>query len=131
MQRRAFIGVALASVTRAYSAQADVAEVLERLVSALSEANVPLFLGTFAKDFADRETLRAYISGLVGSYEVTSSVRYLGDSGDAGRVDWYMEFRSRQTGTVVARRQQEVTIEVRSKKISKLSPIDLFKPPAV
>ncbi len=130
---------ALLSIAAAFAfadAHDDVIEAVTLMAGALTEVNVPQFMGTFSKDMPEYATLETNVTALVKQAEVSSSIVPLTEEGDDQTrkidLDWALQVRSlEQDGPIVQRREVihcELHKEKKRWKIVALKPLDFFAP---
>jgi hypothetical protein len=110
-------------------AEKTVLEIVAPMAAALAADDIIGFFEPIAEDAPDRGKLRAYITALVGQFEITSSVLVKRQENGSAELDWYMELKSLATQSVIERRRDAVTVRVRNEKIQSLQPVDFFAPP--
>jgi hypothetical protein len=114
----------------------DVIEVVTSMAGALTEVNVPKFMGAFSKDMPDYDTLQNNVTGLINQAEVSSSITPLAEDGDEQArkidLDWVLQVRSLEQDGPIVQRRQVVHCELRKEKkhwkVVALKPLDFFAP---
>jgi len=137
MTRRRAILVALAAAPLQADDAGDIWELLTETAAALSAGKPDDFLAAFERSMQGYQMLASGISGLLGEYEVQSSIELLSEEGSGStrtvELDWYLELVEQQDETNVARRRDQITCHLVKKgkkwKIIALEPISFFTPP--
>src|ERR1035438_110942 len=77
---------------------ADIIDVFTAMAAALSDTNVPEFMGAFDKDMPGYGKLKTDVTALMTQADISSSVEPIKDEGDdAARkmdLDWFLQVRS-------------------------------------
>jgi hypothetical protein len=115
----------------------DVWELLTQAAASLSGGNETEFLEAFDRSMPGYQMLASDVSGLLGEYEVQSSIELLSEEGSGStqtvELDWYLELVEQQDETNVTRRRDRVTCRLKKTgkkwKIVALEPIAFFAPP--
>lgn len=131
MQRRGLLLFGLAAAVLHGDDRTDALDSVAPLAAALSEGDSGMALDLLPRDAPNFSELRANLSALMAQAEVTSSVEVLQASPGAADLDWYMEIRSRETGTIVERRRGKVSIRFRRRKLLALEPASMFAAPKI
>jgi hypothetical protein len=136
MTRRGLIFAVLATRLHADDS-AGVWELLTQAAAALSQGDPVGFLAVFDRSMPGYSMLETNISGLVGEYEVRSSIEPLVEEGDGHtrtiELDWLLELVEQQDETNITRRRERVRCKCAKNgkkwKIVSLDPIAFFAPP--
>jgi hypothetical protein len=115
----------------------DIWELLTQAAAALSAGNAREFLDAFDRSMPGYQMLATNISGLVGEYEVESSIELLTEQGTGStrtiELDWYLQLIEQQDETNTIRRREGVTcrlMKIEKKwRIVALEPIAFFASP--
>ena len=127
-----FLILAGATGVGAGATRQQILHLVTPLAAALSEGDAGAFMAEIPEDVPDRETLAANVEGLLAAAIVTSSVAVIEITSREARLEWYMEIKSRATGTVVERRRQIVSIQLgRSDQLMAIQPVRVFRPPGL
>lgn len=106
------------------------------MTAALTEVDVPEFMGVFDKNMPGYERLKQNVTALVDQAEVASSVEPIKNEGSetnrAVDLDWYLQVRSLVQDGPIVRRRQVVHLELMQDKkrwrVVSIAPIDFFAP---
>ncbi len=99
------------------------------MAAALSAGDVAAFLEPIDRGFAELDTLRGYVTGLLDAADVTNSVEVLTIEGNHVELDWQMRLRSRIPGSASEERRQTLKVELNAKgRILSLQPVAFFRP---
>jgi len=117
-------------------AQAEVVDLFNSMLAALSDDNVPGFMAAFDRDMPDYGKLKAQITGLVDEGDIGSDVEPVKNEGDDTHrsvdLDWYLVIRSSVANGPSVHRRQIVHCELRKEKkhwkIVSISPLTFFAP---
>ena len=131
MTRRAVLLLAAAACVASADERTEVLEILSPLASDLSNGDADAFLRRISADAPNRTELADHIRGLLAQAEMTCSIRLLSYDEGRAELDWYMEIRSRVSGSVMERRKQTVIVRLRNREVLSLEPVEFFKPAAV
>jgi hypothetical protein len=130
--RRAVLSMAAATTIAAFADErTEVLEIVSPLASALSNGDADAFMRLIPDDSPNRTQLTDNIRALLAQAEMTCSIQLRNYEHGKAELDWYMEIRSRATGSVTERRKQIVTVRVRNRGVFSIDPVDFFKPAAV
>lgn len=103
-------------------------QIVSKMAASLSSGDAAGFLAPVDKSLADFPLLRDNVYALVAEAEATSSIEIIRTTSDATELDWYLELRSRVTGSLAERRREPVTVQVSRGKIQSLKPVSFFAP---
>jgi len=117
-------------------AHAEVIDLFNSMLAALSDDNVPGFMAAFDRDMPDYDKLKAQITALVDEADIGSDVEPLKNEGDDTHrsvdLDWYLVIRSSVANGPSVQRRQIVHCELRKEKkhwkIVAISPLTFFAP---
>jgi hypothetical protein len=118
----------------------EMLDLLARMASALSESDAAGFLRHCDRAMPGYSQLQQHLIALVAGWEATSSISITREAGDASRrdmtADWALDLRGRHTGTgPMERRRLDLAISTerrgKSWRVTRLEPIDFFRPPEV
>jgi hypothetical protein len=123
----------LAAPLRADDAS-DIWELLTDAASALSAGSSNDFMRDFDRSMPGYEILANNIAGLVGEYEVQSSIELLSEEGSGAartvELDWILQLVQQEDETNASRRRDRVTCRVmkmgKKWRIVSLEPIAFF-----
>lgn len=115
----------------------DIWDLLTQAAAALSDGNAAEFMQAFDRSMPGYEMLASNISGLLGEYEVQSSIELLSEEGSGStqtvELDWYLELIEQVDETNLTRRRERITCRLmkmgKKWKIVSLEPIAFFAPP--
>jgi hypothetical protein len=127
--RRRFLLLALAPALLRADDRTDALDAIAPLASALSDGDAGTVIDRLPRDAPNYAELRSNVSALITQAQVTSSVEVLDAASGKAELDWYMEIRSRETGTVVERRRGRVSIRFRGRKLLAIEPASMFAAP--
>jgi hypothetical protein len=128
MRRRGFLCAPLYVLPAFAGIRDDTLQIVSKMASALSSGEPGEFLACVDKSAPDFNLLRDNVFALATEAEVTSSIEIIRTEGDVAELDWSMELRSRETGTVAEQRREAVTVRVSRGKIQSLKPVSFFAP---
>ena len=115
---------------------ADIIDVFTAMAAALSDTNVPEFMGAFDKNMPGYGKLKTDVTALMTQADISSSIEPIKDEGDDAAhkmdLDWFLQVRSlSQAGPMVTRREI-IHCELRKQgkhwKIVSLQPMEFFAP---
>jgi hypothetical protein len=113
---------------------ADIIDVFAAMAAALSDTNVPEFMGAFDKDMPGYGKLKTDVTALMTQADISSSIEPIKDEGDDNArkmdLDWFLQVRSlSQAGPIVTRREiihAELRKQGKHWKIVSLQPMEFF-----
>lgn len=116
---------------------AETWDVVATLAAALAEPNDAAFMKPVSKSFEQHGLIQRYVTALVQTNEIVSSISPLMNKGDEKQrtlqVDWYMEIQPRSPGGLLSRRHETVKLALvkigKRWMITALSPVEFFAPP--
>jgi hypothetical protein len=108
----------------------DALESVAPLAAALSDGNATAFVQHLPQDAPNFAQLRDNARALIAQAEVTSSIEVL-KQGEITQLDWYMEIKSRATGTIIEGRRGIVRIKHQGRRLRSIEPAEFFAPPKV
>jgi hypothetical protein len=137
--RNAALLACLAFASARGDAHSDVIDLFGSLAAALTEVNVPAFMGGFDKDMPGYGDLKNQVTALVNQSDVTSSIEPVQEVGDNAQytidLDWFLQVRSLLDNGPIVERREVVHCELRKQKkkwkIVSLKPLDFFAPAKV
>lgn len=107
----------------------DILDIFTPLASALAAGDAQAFLSGFDHKMEGFADLSAWVTALVETYEITSSVDLVRTQGDDIELEWSVRLRSRIPTAKSDDRQQSVIARIgKNKKITSLRPLTFFKP---
>ena len=116
---------------------ADVVDLIASMANALTEENPDGFMKSIDRNMPEYDDLRARVSALVQTSEITNSIEPLKDEGDEAKrtvdLDWYMELRSRAPGGPLVQRREVIHCVVEKQgrhwRVTSIKPLDFFNAP--
>lgn len=109
--------------------RSEALEAVAPLASALSSGDAEAFLKHVPSSSPGYAELSANVRALASQAECTSSIEVLSQQGDTADLDWYLEIRSRATGSIVEARRGRVRITHQGTKLLSIAPASHFAPP--
>jgi hypothetical protein len=114
----------------------DIIDVFTAMAAALSDTNVPEFMGAFDKDMAGYGKLKTDVTALMTQADISTSAEPIKEEGgDATRsmdLDWYLQVRSLIPDGPIVTRREIIHAELRKQgkhwKIVSLQPLEFFAP---
>jgi hypothetical protein len=128
MRRRVFLCAPFYVLPAVAGIRDDTLQIVSKMASALSSGDASSFMACVDKSAPDYDVLRDNVYALVTEAEATSSIEMIRTEGDVAELDWSLELRSRETGTVAELRHAAVTVRVSRGKIQSLKPVSFFAP---
>jgi len=115
---------------------ADVIDVFTAMAAALSDTNVPEFMGAFDKNMPGYGKLKTDVTALMTQADVSSSIEPIKEEGDDATrkldLDWFLQVRSLIPAGPLVTRREIIHCELRKQgkhwKIVSLQPMEFFAP---
>lgn len=129
MTRRVFTAIPLSAMMLIADERTDILDIFTPLASALAAGDAQAFLSGFDHKMEGFADLSAWVTALVETYEITSSVDLVRIQGDDIELEWSVRLRSRIPTAKSDDRQQSIIARIgKNKKITSLRPLSFFKP---
>ena len=128
MRRRVFLRVPFCVLPAFAGIREEILQIVSKMASSLSSGDAASFLACVHRSAPDFDRLRDNVYALTAEAESTSSIEIIRTEGDAAELDWYLELRSRVTGSVVERRREAVSVRASQGKLQSLKPVAFFAP---
>jgi hypothetical protein len=114
----------------------DIIDVFTAMAAALSDTNVPEFMGAFDKDMPGYGKLKNDVTALMTQADISTSAEPIKDEGDDAThsmdLDWYLQVRSLYPNGPIVTRREIIHAELRKQgkhwKIVSLQPLEFFAP---
>jgi len=108
-------------------------DLLERVLSALSEGDLALFRSCFDESMPGYEQMMREAKGLMEQNNVSTTIQVLKHSEAEAEVDWTLVMKSRSVASSTAERRNVVKLKWKrhrkSARITSLEPANWFAPP--
>src|SRR5580704_3066928 len=114
----------------------EIIDVFGAMAAALTDNNLPEFMGAFDKDMPGYGKLKTDVTALMTQANISSSIEPIKDEGDDTThkvdLDWFLQVRSLIAAGPIVNRREVIHCELRKQgkhwKIVSLQPMEFFAP---
>jgi len=114
----------------------EIIDVFGAMAAALTDNNLPEFMGAFDKNMPGYGKLKTDVTALMTQADITSSIEPVKDEGDDTTrtldLDWYLQVRSLYPDGPIVTRREVIHCQLRKQgkhwKIVSLQPLEFFAP---